>query len=112
MENRMHKEVIEGFELSPQQKYVWQLQGEGPLYCCQCAILMEGTLRTEALREAIEKVVRRNEILRTTFDCLPGMDAPIQTIFDEVRISYREIDSSDCDPQEHEARIEELLRET
>ena len=104
------KEVIEGFELSPQQKYTWQLQEEGSLYS-QCAILLEGALRIGALKSALEKVVQRNEILRTTFDCLPGMDAPIQTIFDEPRMSYREIDFSDCDPQEHEARIEELLRE-
>ena len=61
---------IEGFQLSPQQSRVWELQRNGDgAYLAHCAILAEGLLSTDSLKGALERVVKRHEILRTTFQC-------------------------------------------
>ncbi|NEQ20724.1 MAG: hypothetical protein F6K28_16110, partial [Microcoleus sp. SIO2G3] len=74
---------IEGFQLSPQQKHLWQLQqfGDSP-YRSYCAVLIEGNLDIKTLKAAVEKIVDRHEILRTTYQCLPGMTIPLQAIAD------------------------------
>ncbi|MFY9557648.1 MAG: condensation domain-containing protein, partial [Blastocatellia bacterium] len=107
----MEREIIEGFELSPQQKRLWLLQQGRNAYSSQCTILIEGELNKEVLTEALEKVAVRHEILRTTFHALPGVYVPIQTISSNGLFDYREADLSYLDPEEREASIEELSRE-
>ncbi|MBW4431909.1 MAG: amino acid adenylation domain-containing protein [Pelatocladus maniniholoensis HA4357-MV3] len=74
------QEKIQGFPLSPQQKHLWLVQQGSNLYCNQCAVLIEGDLQVEILREALNKVIYRNEILRTHFHFLRGFKTPIQVI--------------------------------
>ncbi|HWS86516.1 MAG TPA: amino acid adenylation domain-containing protein [Pyrinomonadaceae bacterium] len=93
--------VIEGYQLSPQQKHVWRAQREwltGPHrepaepardevfreqpYQVRCTVSIEGALRGDLLRAAVRQVVARHEILRTSFDCLEGMRIPVQVIRD------------------------------
>ena len=76
----MKNEVIEGFQLSPQQKHLWLLCGRhgAAIYCSQCVVRIEGRLDKQILRQAIENVVQRHEILRTSFRTLPNMDMPVQ----------------------------------
>ncbi|HAJ59259.1 MAG TPA: non-ribosomal peptide synthetase [Cyanobacteria bacterium UBA8543] len=78
----MQKEIIEGFQLSPQQKHLWLLQKSGSSlkYSTQCAVRIEGNLDLKALKIALEQVVSRHEILHTTFHCLPGMSIPLQVV--------------------------------
>ncbi|BAY10175.1 non-ribosomal peptide synthetase [Calothrix sp. NIES-2098] len=72
---------MQGFRLSPQQKHLWQLQEVNSLpYRCQCAVLITGIIDINILKQALEKVVLRHEILRTNFYCLPGMSIPLQVI--------------------------------
>lgn len=71
---------IEGFRLSPQQRYVWRLLQDNQSYRAQCVILLEGNLDVEALEQTIQKVVARHEILRTNFRSNPGISYPIQLI--------------------------------
>ncbi|HSE17007.1 MAG TPA: amino acid adenylation domain-containing protein [Pyrinomonadaceae bacterium] len=103
--------IIEGFALSPQQKRLWLLRQRGSDYYSQCTVLIEGELDKAALREALEKVVVRHEILRTTFHALPGVDIPIQAIKTNVVFDYREADFSDFDAEEQQAEIEKLSLE-
>jgi amino acid adenylation domain-containing protein len=107
----MQQEIVTGFRLSPQQERLWLLQQNSPAYRAQCAILLEGYLNTEALREAIHRVIKRHEILRTTFHSLPGMKIPVQVIAEAVTPSWRNLDLRDCSSQEQEAKIEELFQE-
>src|SRR5919205_1049642 len=86
----MEQAIIEGFALSPQQKRLWLLQQGGSDYYSQCTVLIEGELDKAALREALEKVVVRHEILRTTFHALPGVEIPIQAINGNAVFDYRE----------------------
>lgn len=78
---------IQGFELSPQQKRLWLLQQDSQSYCAQCAILIEGNLKVEVLKAALQKVVNRNEILRTTFHRPRGIKIPIQVIQNDSIVS-------------------------
>jgi len=107
----MQQAVINGFRLSPQQGRLWLLQQDSLAYRAQCALLLEGCLRPEVLREALQRVIHRHEILRTTFRSLPGMTIPVQVIADNAPPSWRDVNLRDLSSQEQEAQIATLFRE-
>ena len=107
----MHKEVIEGYELSPQQRRLWRLQQGSTDFVAQCVVAIEGDIMMGLLREALNKLTERHEILRTTFDCLPGMDDPIQVIRDEMDVWCQECDLRDYNQSACETRTEEIFRD-
>jgi amino acid adenylation domain-containing protein len=109
----MQSETIEGFRLSPQQRHLWFTQRavQNQPYRTQCLILIEGMLDTSVFHRAMEDVVTRHEILRTTFRCLPGITMPLQFISDDSILSLQNEDLIDLDPQEQETRIEALFHE-
>jgi len=76
----MQQDVLEGFRLSPLQKWLWLLAGDRPDCVCQCVVRIDGEPREAALRAAIEGLCRRHESLRTTFHRLPGMEVPVQVV--------------------------------
>jgi non-ribosomal peptide synthetase component F len=104
-------QVIEGFRLSPQQNRVWQLQQGSQAYVTQCAILIEGDVESEALEEALRKIMRKHEILRTTLDWLPGLNTPIQLILEAPPLPLRKANLSDKKPEELELAVSALLKE-
>jgi amino acid adenylation domain-containing protein/FkbM family methyltransferase len=108
----MSNETIEGFRLSPQQEHLWLIQkeGDGAAYRAQCAILIEGLLDKKALRDAFGEVVKRHEILRTTFCYLPGMTLPVQVITEGEIDWDEEYDLSDLGDEERAARTDEIFR--
>lgn len=81
---------IEGFRLSPQQRYVWRLLQDSQSYQAQCVILLEGNLDIDAMEQAIQRVVARHEILRMNFRSNPGISYPIQSIGEGRVILARE----------------------
>jgi amino acid adenylation domain-containing protein len=111
----MQREIINGFRLSPQQRRLWLLQQGSNAYRAQTAILIEGGLRPEVLKEAVYRIVKRHEILRTTFHSLPGMRLPVQVVAEESSPSslplWRDDNLSDRSAPEQEVKIEELFRE-
>ena len=100
--------VVEGFRLSPQQRRLWKLQQDaagGPsAFSSQLVLLLEGELRLEALREALEKVCARHESLRTVFRRLPGVVMPVQVVADDVSLSWQTIDL-----RETNERVQDLI---
>ncbi|MGE0127959.1 MAG: amino acid adenylation domain-containing protein [Blastocatellales bacterium] len=102
---------MKGYRISQQQKRLWLSQQDSPAYRAQCVILIEGDLRAESLKTALEKIVARHEILRTTFYRPSGVRFPFQVIADEGAPSWREADLSGLRSDQREARIEELYRE-
>jgi amino acid adenylation domain-containing protein len=84
MASNMQSEIIEGFRVSSQQERLWRLQSESQstAYRAQCAVMIDGALHAESLRVALGDVVKRHEILRTTFHCLAGMTLPVQVVND------------------------------
>jgi amino acid adenylation domain-containing protein/non-ribosomal peptide synthase protein (TIGR01720 family) len=102
---------MKGYRISSQQKRLWLLQQESLAYCAQCVILIEGDLHARSLKTALEKVIARHEILRTTFYRPHGMTFPFQVIADEGAPSWRELDLRGLHPDQQEPRLEELLQE-
>src|SRR4028118_2411798 len=109
----MPESIIEGFQLSPQQKHLWLLQqGNHSLpYQAQCEILIEGNLNAEVLKAALENAVNRHEILRTSFRCLPEITIPLQVIAESSELSFQNYNLSDLASQEQDHRLEVLFDE-
>jgi len=110
---RMQTDVIEGFRLSPQQRRLWSLQhaDRSLPYHAQCAILIEGSLDTGILTSALQKILDRHEILRTSFHCRPGMTDPLQTVGAIGTPFIDDYDVSGLDVVRQEAAVEELYRQ-
>jgi len=61
----MQKTIIEGSDFHRNKNICGC--GTKAALSCPCAILIEGNLNTVILKAALENVVNRHEILRTTF---------------------------------------------
>ncbi len=71
---------VTGYRLSPQQRRLWRVQrlDDCREFMAQCSVLVDGMLDEAILADAVQSVVQKHEILRTTFRCLPGVTVPIQ----------------------------------
>jgi amino acid adenylation domain-containing protein len=76
----MQATMNQGYRLSPGQKHVWLAQQGGAIFRAGCDVLIDGNLEVSILEEAFRLVIRRHEILRTTFRHLPGMKIPVQLV--------------------------------
>jgi amino acid adenylation domain-containing protein len=85
------KQTIEGFKLSPRQRYQWLAGWCGPEFAARCVVGLAGALNVQALRSAVMRVVSRHEILRTTFHGRPGLKVALQAIEEEPEVEWREI---------------------
>ncbi|GBE93206.1 non-ribosomal peptide synthetase [Nostoc cycadae] len=81
---------IQGFQLSPQQKRLWLLQQNSSVYLTKGAILIEGNLQVNILKNSLQKVIDRNEILRTSFYKTRGLKIPIQVVQNNVSLAWKE----------------------
>ncbi|MDZ8091996.1 MAG: amino acid adenylation domain-containing protein [Nostoc sp. DedQUE05] len=108
------QQIIQGFPLSPQQKHLWLLQQSSNLYCSQCAILVEGNVELEILKQALDKVIARNEIIRTSFHRPRGLKIPIQVIETNNSVSFDEHNLENISSQEEEieALFEKVKQES
>lgn len=104
-------DTIEGFRLSSQQARLSLLRQDSPSYRVQYAVAIEGVLRSGALKNAVQIVVSRNEILRTTFHRVPGLHLPLQVINEANTFLWHEIDITNCATWEQEERVERLILE-
>ncbi|HEX2254144.1 MAG TPA: amino acid adenylation domain-containing protein [Thermoanaerobaculia bacterium] len=109
----MSFEDLQGFRLSPQQRRAWQAwRGEGGAYGARCAVLLEGEVVPAALARALDGVVARHEILRTSFHRLPGMRFPVQAMAESGAAAWSDETAAAAAAEEPTAeRIAELLRD-
>lgn len=107
----MEKEINKGFRVSPQQKRVWLLQQQGNGYRAACVVSLQGALKIETLKEALQRIVNRHQILRTHFYRRPGTKLPIQVIREEGSFRWQEIDLSGSSPAQQERALDENFRE-
>jgi amino acid adenylation domain-containing protein len=87
--------------LSFAQQRVWfvaQLRPESPEYNVAIAARLLGALSVEALRDALNEVVARHEILRTTFPAVDGV--PAQVVHDREPIELAVTDVTDDEARE------------
>ncbi|HEV2765276.1 MAG TPA: condensation domain-containing protein, partial [Pyrinomonadaceae bacterium] len=107
----MQEEIIEGYRLSPQQKELWlaqQASGRSTPYRAQLVAELAGPLDARTLEESLRALVARHEILRTTFQPLPGVSLPVQVVGEVWTPSPEREDLSGLGPAEQAARLEEL----
>ncbi len=90
----MQPAPTQGYRLSPGQKRLWALGrgASGHAYRAQCALLIEGNVDVPTLKRALQHVVARYEILRTTFRQLPGEELPVQVIAQDAEVPIQDVD--------------------
>src|SRR5215467_14269989 len=98
---------MQGFRISYQQESIWLSQKNSGTFYVQCAILIEGSLDAESLRNTLQDIVNSNEAFRTTFHRRQGMKLPIQVVSETGDPSWRIEDLTGCDASELETRIDQ-----
>ncbi|HKN84164.1 MAG TPA: amino acid adenylation domain-containing protein, partial [Pyrinomonadaceae bacterium] len=84
------------FPASFAQQRLWlvhQLEPDDPSYNVPTVLRLEGPLNVQALQRALDEVVRRHEVLRTTFAIVN--DGPVQIVHPQLRIPIDLIDLRD-----------------
>ena len=99
---------IEGFRLSPQQRYLWLLHqaANSGTYQVTSTVLINGDLSGETLQRALTEVVKRHEILRTTFQRPTGIKTPFQVISEAPQFSWHLSDLSNLDQERLQNTLE------
>ncbi|MGW5822469.1 condensation domain-containing protein, partial [Streptomyces noursei] len=98
--------------LSFHQQRMWsldQLVPDSPAYNVPLAFRLNGPLRPELLARAVNEVVRRHEVLRTTFPSEAG--EPWQEIAPGLTLPLPVVDLTGLPPQEREPEFRRLARE-
>ncbi|MEH2243328.1 amino acid adenylation domain-containing protein [Nostoc sp.] len=102
---------IEGFKLSPQQKYLWSLQKDSCTYSSQCAILITGDFNNDFLQFALQSIIDKYEIFRTVFHHNPGLKVPIQVVLDSQKLLWYKIELTNLSRREQATKINEIIQE-
>jgi amino acid adenylation domain-containing protein len=79
--------------LSDAQRRLWilhQLEPDGSTYNVPSAVRLSGPLDSSALERALEALVRRHEVLRSTFAAQDGY--PVQIVRDEPSLTLRRVE--------------------
>src|SRR5262249_51689481 len=82
--------------LSYAQQRLWflaQWDSARPVYNIAAAMRLSGPLNRAALEDSLREIIRRHEILRTTFTAVSGQPVPV--IADDVALSLPVVDLSD-----------------
>ncbi|WP_255206439.1 condensation domain-containing protein, partial [Janthinobacterium sp. BJB401] len=98
--------------LSYSQQRIWfmdRFTGGGAAYNIPRAFEVQGRLDRAALERTLNEIVRRHEVLRTTFDMADG--APVQVIAPELRLAMPVTDISGLPPDERQARAKWLAQD-
>ena len=98
----MQKEIVQSYRLSPQQERLWLLEQKYPgPYRAQCSWLIEGPLDEAKLRAALNALIERHEILRTSFQSLPDVLLPVQVIGEMGGDSSLVYEVEELEPNRH-----------
>src|SRR5262249_45606758 len=114
----MQNQIIEGYQLSPQQERLWRLQQlhTRTPYVTAASIWIEGRTDNNLLKAAVESVIEQHEILHTSFPTLPEMSIPLQVPDSDVVIWDSILDfsglSSQIQKEDLEIQWSEMTRMT
>src|SRR5919109_5690808 len=98
----MNRGNVKGYHLSPLQKHIWTIlhSSSNQPFRVQIAVTIEGNLDTSIITAAIGRVIKRHEILRTTFRWFSETDIPVQVIAENCSHTIRQYDLSGIEPGE------------
>jgi len=97
--------------LSIAQQRLWildQMEPNSPLYNVPRAIRMTGTLNQEALEKALNGIIQRHEVLRTTYRV--QNDGPVQVIAPEMRVPFQVVDLGLLPPADREQEAHRIIQ--
>jgi len=98
--------------LSFSQQRLWfmdQLEKDSPAYNMPSALRLSGALDIGALERSLTEIVRRHEILRTSYPLQDG--APVQRIHAPADLRLAQLDLSGLDAAEQARRVRQLADE-
>ncbi|MEM8722033.1 MAG: aminotransferase class V-fold PLP-dependent enzyme [Cyanobacteria bacterium P01_G01_bin.39] len=98
--------------LSFAQQRLWfleRLEPGNPFYNQPTALRLTGELQVDILEQSWQEIIRRHEILRTTFTTVEAR--PVQVIQSEVEFQLGVIDVSHLSPTDKEAKIKQLVQQ-
>src|SRR5690242_15627355 len=98
--------------LSFAQQRLWfldQLEPGNPFYNISGVVYMSGFLNVEALERAINEVIRRHEVLRSTFTTIDGQ--PAQTIAETLQLRIPLIKLPNLPEAEKQSEVQRLISE-
>ena len=107
-----HADRSKPLPLSFAQQRLWfldQLDPDSPLYNAPWTIRMKGSLDHEGLEAALNELVRRHEVFRTTFTSVQG--EPFQIIAAEWKVKVATGDISDVPAANRESEVQRLVLE-
>jgi amino acid adenylation domain-containing protein len=99
-------------QMSFAQQRLWfldQLEPGRPYYNVSFALRIGRPLAESVLRDSLREIIRRHEILRTTFMAVGGQ--PVQVVAPELDLSLRALDLRDRPASEREAEVQRLAGE-
>ncbi|MEY9345897.1 amino acid adenylation domain-containing protein [Bradyrhizobium japonicum] len=80
---------IEGFRLSRAQRQILDMAAEDA--CTDAVLLVHGLSDFLVVKEALDRLVERHEIFRTSFKCLTGMRVPVQVVEPQEPFCWQEV---------------------
>ena len=98
--------------LSFAQERLWfidQLQPDSSIHNMRAAFLLKGSLNVAVLEQSLREIVRRHEILRTTFAAVDGM--PVQVISPYIDLKLPVIDLIGVPDSERDIQVEQITRQ-
>ncbi|HEY0603676.1 MAG TPA: amino acid adenylation domain-containing protein [Herpetosiphonaceae bacterium] len=98
--------------ISYAQQRLWflhQIDPSSPTYNIPSAVMLRGDVDLRALERSLDAIVRRHEVLRTTFHLVNGQ--PVQRIVPDLRLTLPVIDLTDLPSDEQQARTWQIARE-
>ncbi|MCY9165986.1 amino acid adenylation domain-containing protein [Bacillus atrophaeus] len=102
----------ENVYMSHAQQRLWfidELDPGNPAYTCPVPLRLRGSLNKEALVDSLNAVVRRHEVLRTTYDMYDGV--PIQIIHDDIPLELQHYDFSKLPSSEQQKAIDRVIEQ-
>ena len=94
------------------QQRLWfldQFEPGSPVYNVPTTLRLSGRLDAEVLTRALNEVVRRHDVLRTTFAVVDDM--PVQVVAPKLALELPQTDLSALPPAERALRADELARQ-
>jgi amino acid adenylation domain-containing protein len=113
MMKREGKQIEDAYPMTMMQAgmiYHSQYRAGTAIYHSIIKVELSGRLDVEAMREAIDRLMKRHASLRTTFE-LTSYSEPLQMVWREVEVPLEVEDIRGLSEQEQERRVEEWLEE-
>lgn len=97
---------IQGYRLSLQQESWWQ---EKQNLVSQCSVLIKGAFSEEQIKDAVQKIVARHDILHTIYRTLPGWLMPLQVVTEQKMLSWKSCDLRSYNQEQLSVVLDEVM---